>query len=532
MKTEIYKDILLELAFAISGEFDLQQLLKHCIPLFLRKLNCTLAAVIRISSDQVSTECTVPHAAALSPAHREVVDRLVESHRFGQVGPVSTIATDHGVYYGFRLEGFGLLVLGRERRFDDFFVKELLSPCRMLARACLACVEVERRVEAELAEKRTRESMVCFQALFEQAMVGVAQIDTVANRFAKVNQRLCDIFGYTRGDMGELDSRTIIQSEISGFDRAGEASLEIAMERRCRRKDGTPVWVNLRVSPMCLAGAPSAYCIVIVQDITEKHAAEQKQAALLQKVAQINEELSHFAYVVSHDLKAPLRGVKLITEWLCADYADKLGDDAKEQLGLLQSRVARMHDLIDGILQYSRVGRVQQENEDVDLNRLIPSLIDGIAPPEHIRILVEPGLPVMECGKTRISQVFQNLLSNAVKFMDKPAGEVRVGCVEDDEFWRFSVSDNGSGIEAKYFDRIFRLFQTLTPRDEFESTGVGLAVVKKIVELYGGRIWVESEVGRGSTFFFTMPKRMPSAALEDVNAALPTDVSGTLVPVG
>ncbi|HNS22578.1 MAG TPA: ATP-binding protein [Sedimentisphaerales bacterium] len=246
------------------------------------------------------------------------------------------------------------------------------------------------------------------------------------------------------------------------------------------------------------------------RDITDKHRAEQKQAALLQKVAEINEELTHFAYVVSHDLKAPLRGIKLITEWLCVDYADKLGDDAKEQLDLLQSRVARMHDLIEGVLQYSRVGRIKEEIRPVDLNQLIPGIIDGIVPPEHVRITVAPDLPVVECERTRIMQVFQNLLTNAVKFMDKPAGDVRVACVRDGDFWRFSVSDNGPGIEEKYFDQIFRLFQTLTPRDEFESSGVGLALVKKIVEMYGGRVWVESKVGEGSTFYFTLPVQNPA----------------------
>jgi signal transduction histidine kinase len=244
-----------------------------------------------------------------------------------------------------------------------------------------------------------------------------------------------------------------------------------------------------------------------VQDITDKHAAEEKQAALLHRVAEINEELTHFAYVVSHDLKAPLRGIKLVTEWLCTDYGDKLGDDAKEQFDLLQSRVTRMHDLIEGVLQYSRVGRIKEDIEEVDLNALIPGIIDGIAPPEHIHITVAPNMPAVECEKTRISQVFQNLLTNAVKFMDKPMGEVRIDCVEDGDFWRFSVADTGPGIEQKYFDRIFRLFQTLTPRDEFESTGVGLALVKKIVEMYGGRIWVESNVGEGTTFFFTLRRR-------------------------
>jgi len=242
------------------------------------------------------------------------------------------------------------------------------------------------------------------------------------------------------------------------------------------------------------------------RDVTVKHTAERKQAELLRRVAEINEELTHFAYIVSHDLKAPLRGIKLIAEWLCTDYGDKLGDEGKEQLNLLQNRVARMHNLIDGILQYSRIGRIKEEIVPVDLNELISGIVDGIAPPAHIRVTVQPDLPVIEAERTRITQVFQNLLGNAIKFMDKPVGQVQVACVADGGFWRFSVSDNGPGIDAKYFDRIFRLFQTLTPRDEFESTGVGLAIVKKIVEMYGGRIWVESEVGQGATFFFTVPQ--------------------------
>ena len=238
----------------------------------------------------------------------------------------------------------------------------------------------------------------------------------------------------------------------------------------------------------------------------ERHRAEQKQAALLRQVADINEELSHFAYVVSHDLKAPLRGITLIAEWLCEDYGEKLGPEAREQMALLQNRVNRMRNLIDGVLQYSRIGRIKEDTVAVDLNELMPAILDTVAPPAHIRITVDSHLPTVRCEKTRIVQVFQNLLTNAVKFMDKPQGEVHVGCVEEAEHWRFSVADNGPGIEAKHFERIFRIFQTLVPKDEVESTGIGLALVKKIVTLYGGKVWVESEVGHGSTFFFTFPK--------------------------
>ncbi len=242
------------------------------------------------------------------------------------------------------------------------------------------------------------------------------------------------------------------------------------------------------------------------RDITERVKAAERQTQLLGQLEKTNQELQDFAYIVSHDLKAPLRGVKTLAGWIAADCADKLSDDGKEQFSLLLGRVDRMHDLIQGILQYSRIGRVKEEPVPVNLDDLVPEIIDILAPPENIEIAVHDHLPTVLCEPTMTGQVFQNLLSNAIKYMDKPQGRISVHCVEQGDFWRFSVADNGPGIERKHFEKIFQMFQTLSPRDTFESTGVGLTVVKKIVENQGGAIWVESEVGQGSTFSFTLPK--------------------------
>jgi light-regulated signal transduction histidine kinase (bacteriophytochrome) len=250
------------------------------------------------------------------------------------------------------------------------------------------------------------------------------------------------------------------------------------------------------------------YLLAIFRDITERQQAEQHQAKLLKQVEKANRELKEFAYVASHDLKAPLRGISSLAGWLSTDYGDKLGDKGMEQMNLLLSRVDRMQKLIDGILQYSRVGQTEEEKVHVDLNELVPVIIDSLAPPENIEITVETELPVLECGQTRITQAFQNLLSNAVKYMDKPHGQIRIGCVEKDNFWEFNVTDNGPGIEEEHFERIFQIFQTLARHDENGGTGIGLTVVKKIVELYDGKIWVESKLGEGSTFYFTLPKEM------------------------
>ena len=257
---------------------------------------------------------------------------------------------------------------------------------------------------------------------------------------------------------------------------------------------------------------------VIEQAVTERTAelaaanvrlgremAERKDAQMLAEHA--NKELTEFAYVVSHDLKAPLRGIGSLAGWLHKDYADKIDEDGREQLTLMLGRVNRMNALIDGILSYSRAGRAREGEMEVDLGRLVPNTIDLLAPPAHIRTEIVTPLPRVVMEPTKAQQLFQNLLSNAIKYMDKQQGHVRVSCeAEDDGFWRFSVADNGPGIEEKYFERIFQLFQTLAPRDSVEGTGVGLALAKKIVELEGGRIWVESTPGSGTTFHFTLPK--------------------------
>lgn len=258
--------------------------------------------------------------------------------------------------------------------------------------------------------------------------------------------------------------------------------------------------------------------------LSARKRAEEKQAQLLKQVESANQELSDFAYVVSHDLKAPLRAIDSLVRWMADDYREKFDDDGRTQLGLLLGRVKRMHDLIDGILQYSRAGRVREERVSVDLSELVPEVIDRLAPPAQITVTIVSPLPTISAERTRVGQVFQNLLSNSIKYMDKPEGVVEVGCADEEksegrsqmsevrsggdgpDMWRFFVKDNGPGIEEKDFERVFQLFQTLKPRDTTDSTGVGLSVVKKIVEMYGGRVWVESKVGEGSTFLFTLPK--------------------------
>jgi PAS domain S-box-containing protein len=373
-----------------------------------------------------------------------------------------------------------------------------------------------RVIHTSRTEEALRKSEERYKSLFKANIDGILIADPTTKKFRYANPAICRMLGYSEEELTQMGVADIHPKDsleqVSAEFEALASGAKINAEVPCVRKDGQVISVSINVSTVTID--QTEYLMGIFRDITDRKKAEQAFEKLNKDLelavidlGRSNKELQDFAYVVSHDLKAPLRGIKTLAQWISTDYADRLDQNGKEQMNLLLSRVDRMHNLIDGILQYSRVGRVKENKVQINLNELVSEVIDMVAPPENISITVENELPVIEFERTRITQVFQNLLSNAVKFMDKPEGQVKIGCVEEDGFWKFTVADNGPGIEEKYFEKIFDMFQTLAPRDEVESTGVGLTVAKKIVELYGGKIWVQSKVGEGSTFLFTLPKQ-------------------------
>lgn len=221
----------------------------------------------------------------------------------------------------------------------------------------------------------------------------------------------------------------------------------------------------------------------------------------------VNEELNNFAYVVSHDLKAPLRAINQLAGWISEDYGSSFDDEGREQMDLICGRAKRMHEMIDGILQYSRIGRIKEDQEDVNLTALINEVIDLIAPPQNIKIDIVTSFPVVKGERLRLHQVFQNLIDNAIKYNDQEQGLIELSCIENEKDWQIAIKDNGPGIAKKYQEKIFQLFQTLKPKDQSESTGVGLSLIEKTVTNWGGTIWIESEEGQGSMFIFTIPKK-------------------------
>jgi len=230
---------------------------------------------------------------------------------------------------------------------------------------------------------------------------------------------------------------------------------------------------------------------------------------LIVALANSNNDLDQFAYVTSHDLRAPLRGIANLSRWIEEDLGDRLGEKSREYLSLLRGRVRRLEDLIQGVLDYSRAGRTADEPSPVDVGALVHECVELIAPPPQAVITIAPSLPTVVATRVALQQVFMNLIGNALKYNPKPTPRVEVGCEPTPDGWEFYVRDDGPGIARRYHDQIWGLFQTLHSRDRIESTGIGLAIVRRIVGAHGGRAWIDSEEGRGATFRFTWPKDAP-----------------------
>lgn len=227
-----------------------------------------------------------------------------------------------------------------------------------------------------------------------------------------------------------------------------------------------------------------------------------------QELQQVNKELKDFAYIVSHDLKAPLRAISSLTDWIIEDYEESFDEDGQEQLGLLKNRVARMYQLLEGILRYSRIGRGKEQKEILELNELVNDVINTLLPSDNFDIQISGELPPIYADQTKIYQVFQNIISNAIKYNDKPVGKVTISCETntEDNLHYFSIADNGKGIPEEDFDKVFKIFQTLEKdKESAESTGVGLTLVQKVIKKYGGNITISSKVGEGTTFTFSLP---------------------------
>jgi PAS domain S-box-containing protein len=418
-------------------------------------------------------------------------------------------------------DAIAVMAAGEEQRIAGWDVSTSDSLTRSLAAAVVPSVvsillglvvllltwRSLRRERAYAAQLATSEARL--RATVDGSIDSIITIDQ-RGRIESANPATAAIFGYEPDELiGKNVSVLMPEPYRSEHDGYIEHYLRTGHRRAIghnrevtgRRKDGSTLALDLTVSEAVVDGR--RIFTGIARDATVR-----KAAARAAELERSNRELSQFAYVASHDLRSPLRGIVQLAGWISEDAGAALPPESQRHLAQLRNRARRMDGLLAGLLVYARVGAVESEVERVDANEVVRETADLLAPPPGFRIEVEGTLPVLVTHRAPLELVLRNLINNAVRHHDRP-GEgrvvVRAARAGDPAFVAFEVDDDGPGIDPRYHERIFKLFQTLRPRDEVEGSGVGLAVVKKTVESMGGTITVDSASGEGTTFRFTWP---------------------------
>ena len=373
------------------------------------------------------------------------------------------------------------------------------------------------RIESEIYRNtralRTRDREIT--NIFEYAPIGMATV-SLSGYFIDINQSFCKILAYSKPELLQLRFHDITHPDDLGNDLKNLEALladEIQtyrMEKRYIRKDTSIVWVQLTVSLLRNEVYKPINYIAQVEDITEKIKVKETLFNKAQALKRSNDALDEFAYIASHDLKEPLRGISNYSSFLMEDYADKLDAEGKSQLKTLQKLSGRLESLLNNLLIFSRVSRIDMALTKCDLNTILADktqLLETYLNENNATIEIVKSLPEVICDHSRIGQVFQNLITNAVKYNENRTKQIVIDYLENEEEFIFSVKDNGIGISQEHYETIFKIFRRLHGRDEYGGgTGSGLTLAKKIIERHDGNIWLESEKGMGSTFYFSISK--------------------------
>lgn len=397
-----------------------------------------------------------------------------------------------------------------------------------------SCTEIHAQKQAEegrdqaLAQvERERERL---QEIFWQAPAMIAVSDGPQHIFRVANPRFQAMVGRKRKVLGlsvrdafpDIDGQGFYELMdnvfLTGRPFIGNEMLVKDMDRKANG-ELEDAYFNVVYQPLTDAEGVvtgiMTHAVDVTIEVQARHEREQRTRELerlTRALEATNKELDQFAYAASHDLKAPLRGIRNLAQWIQDDSGDTLSTESKEHLRLMYDRVQRMEALVDGMLAYARATKKQTSRQRVDVGRLVREVVEMLDPPSRVTIHIAPELPTVEADRIPLQQVVMNLLSNAIKHGRADAPLIEVGCADVEDEHDFKVSDNGPGIPADARDRIWEIFQTLESRDKVEGSGIGLAVVKRIVESQGGRAWVESVPGAGATFHFTWPKASPQTA--------------------
>ena len=368
-----------------------------------------------------------------------------------------------------------------------------------------ALKDSQKRLEAVISDLQAQKEK--YSSIIANMNLGLVEVDN-EDLVQLVNKSFCTLSGYTEKELygnklGQLlhvsDPKIILvhqKNRLKGISDTYEVNVQV--------KGGQKKHWLISGAPRYNEKGQVIGSIGIHLDITEQYELSEQKEQLLKDLESSNEGLQEYAHIVSHDLKSPLRSISALVSWLEEDFGDKLGPAGLSQLTLMQDKIASMDQLITEILRYSSIGSEKARFEICPTLKLVQQLKATIYWPEQIALRFNGTMPSIKADKTQLQQLFQNLLSNAISHMDKPKGQIEIGYNDLGDLHEFSVKDNGIGIPKAYQEKIFEIFETLESGKG--SSGIGLSIVKKIVQLHGGTIWVKSEYGAGATFYFTIKK--------------------------
>ena len=409
--------------------------------------------------------------------------------------------------------GTGIELIGRRKDGSEFPIEMMLSPLEstdgILVTAAIRDISVRKAAETHLAQMESR-----YRGLLEAAPDAMVVVN-VAGEIVLLNVRAEKEFGYRRDELIGQKVKNIIPEGFAerliadGTRSAAEAlaqQIGTGIELIGRRKDGSEFPIEIMLSP--LESPEGILVTAAIRDIRARKESE-RLVRTVRELKRSNDELQQFAYVASHDLQEPLRMVSSYTQLLAKRYEGRLDSDAHEFIAFAVDGCNHMQGLIKDLLAYSRAGTNGQKLSEVSSENALQKALTNlrVTIQQTGSIVTHDSLPAVTTNASQLTQVFQNLVGNAIKYHGAEAPRVHVSATRNGgNEWTFSVRDNGLGIEPQYFERIFVLFQRLHGRDEFEGTGIGLAICKKVLEQLGGRIWVESQLEKGSTFYFALPE--------------------------
>jgi signal transduction histidine kinase len=371
----------------------------------------------------------------------------------------------------------------------------------------------EREAAAD-AESQTIMAGLAIGGLLAIVLIAAAAARTVAQIDGPLNGLMEGIRAFGAGQLDrrvDVSSRDEIGLVAGAFNRMADDLVEAAaaQQRTTAALALSNANLTAEIGDRAEAEARLAHSIA---ELDDRIAAQARLSRLVAELERSNDELDNFAYGASHDLKAPLRGIRNLTEWITADVKDTASADTLENLAMLHNRVERLDLLLDSLLEYSRIGRAGGAPEDIDSAKMVGEIAEYIAPRPGFTIACRGELPAIHTHKASLEQVLRNLIGNGLKHHDRDTGTVSVSARDIGDKVEFRVEDDGPGVPKAFHDRIFQMFQTLKSRDEMEGSGMGLAIVKKSVEVHAGKISVESAPpGRGTAFVFTWEKNSRAA---------------------